>query len=88
MHTPEPLYYYVQDAQSCWTLVIVEEPGWVSPIGYPNRDAAVAAAIELAQHDWQAQGRPTGVRVCRRSDAGWEEQVFGGDSSAPLGIAT
>jgi hypothetical protein len=87
MQKPEPLYYYVQEAQCFWTLATVEE-GWVSPVGYPTRDEAVAAAIELAQQDWLAQGRPTGVRVRLRSDAGWDERVFGVDSAAPMGIAT
>lgn len=88
MHTPERLYYYVQAAQSCWTLALVDEPAWVSPIGYLTQDEAVAAAIELAQQDWQARGHPTGVRIRLSADAGWDERIFGGDPAPPTGVVT
>jgi hypothetical protein len=81
------LYYYVEDASSGWTLAIHEAPGWLSPVGYATPDEAVAAAIDLAHEEWEASGRPTGVRIRHRPGAGWEERIFGGDAAMPAGAA-
>jgi hypothetical protein len=81
------LFYYVEDATSGWTLAIHEAPGWRSPVDYPSRDEAVAAAIHLAQQDWAASGRPTGVRFRRPAGLGWEERIIGGDGAQQAGAA-
>ena len=71
------LYDYVENSPSGWTVAIRDEPHWASPIDYPTQEEAVAAAIHLARHDWQARGFPTGVRVCGHPGARWDECTFG-----------